>query len=62
MNYYSDQGRRKNSMSERHPVSLRIGSHQFCDIPSLVRYYQSPEFERDYTYFGNDLGCTVKTN
>lgn len=49
-------------MSERHPVSLRIGSYQFDDIPSLVRYYQSPEFERDYTYFGNDLGCTVKTN
>ena len=46
-------------MNELSPIHVRIGTQEFDNIPSLARFYGSPEFERDYTYYGNDLGCTV---
>lgn len=36
-----------------------VGGTTFKTIPELVKKYQSPEFEKTYTYYGNDLGAVV---
>ena len=47
-------------MNNVSPIRVSIGERSFEDVPSLVNYYRSSEFEETYTYYGQDLGCTCR--